>query len=149
MRGDAAGTTMRAARKGMRMYNWLEGDAEIELLIEDVTPEAVFAEALLALGDALSEATHGTPVTHEVALSAEDLPALLAAWMNELVNLAERDGFKPERVEKLRIEGSSLRARVAGERSIPQSEIKAVTYHGVEMKRLDDGAWAARVTLDE
>jgi SHS2 domain-containing protein len=129
------------------LYRWAEHTSEIELLIEDDSPEAVFTEALVALGDVLSEARGGEPVTHEVRISAPDLPALLAGWMEELVYLAETDGFIPERVAKLELEGTSLVAVVAGERSVPQSLIKAVTYHRLELKRAN-GTWRARVVLD-
>jgi SHS2 domain-containing protein len=129
------------------LYRWAEHTSEIELLIEDDSPEAVFTEALVALGDVLSEARGGEPVTHEVGISAPDLPALLAGWMEELVYLAETDGFIPERVAKLELEGTSLVAVVAGERSVPQSLIKAVTYHRLELKRAN-GTWRARVVLD-
>jgi SHS2 domain-containing protein len=125
----------------------MEHTSEIELLIEDATPEGVFTEALVALGDVLSEARKGEPVTHAVRISAPDLPALLAAWMEELVFLAETDGFIPERVVEIELEDTGIVAVVGGERSVPQSLIKAVTYHRLEMGRTDAG-WRARVVLD-
>ncbi len=130
------------------MYNTIEHDSSVELLIEDVNPETLFTESLLALSDVLSEATGGTAVTHEILVTAEDLGGLLTAWVEELVRLAEGDGFVPERVYKERLESSSFKAMVAGERSIPQSEIRAVSCRGVDLRRLDDGAWAAQVILD-
>ena len=129
------------------MYNTVDRESEVELLIEDVNTEAIFSETLLALSDVLSEASGGTPVTHEIHLRAPDLEGLLAAWVKELVDLAEHDGFIPERVEKLRLESSSLGAVIAGERSIPQESIRMLTPRDLEVKRLDDGAWAARVIL--
>ena len=129
------------------MYETDEKGTEVAIVIEDVNPEALFSESLLALSDLLSDATGGTPVTHEVELRAPDLQALLDDWVRELVKLGERDGFVPERVEKLRLESTSVRARVAGERSIPLDRIRPLTPQGVEVKRLDDGAWAARAIL--
>lgn len=130
------------------MYTTVDHTSEVELLIEDVSHEALFTESLLALSDVLSEAKGGKPVTHEIQVRAPDLPALVEGWVKELVHLAESDGFVPERVEKLRLESSSFKAVVAGERSIPQDMIRAVTCRGVEMKRLEDGALAVRVILD-
>ncbi|HSI81004.1 MAG TPA: archease [Solirubrobacterales bacterium] len=129
------------------MYRWVEHRSEIELLIEDDSPEAVLTEALVALGDILSEARGGEPVTHEVELSASDLPTLLAAWMKDLVYRAAADGFIPERVVRIELDDTTLSAVVAGERSVPQSLIKAVTYHRLELSR-DDRTWHARVILD-
>jgi SHS2 domain-containing protein len=129
------------------VYRWVEHTSELELLIEDTSAEAVFTEALVALGDLLSEAPGGEAVTHEIEVGAADLPALLAAWMDELVFLAEMDGFIPERVVKIELEEGRVSAVVGGERSVPQSLIKAVTYHRLEMGRAN-GDWRARVVLD-
>lgn len=130
------------------MYTTVDHTSEVELLIEDVNPETLFTESLMALSNALSDATGGTPATHRIQVQGTDLQALVVAWVRELVRLAESDGFVPERVEKLRLERSSIDAVVAGERSIPQEMIRAVRFREVETKRLDDGAWAARVILD-
>lgn len=129
------------------MYRWLEHTSEIELLIEDETPEAVFVEAMVALGDILGDSRGGEPVTHEVRIRAPDRAALLAAWMEELVYLAEADGFIPHRIERLELDAATLGALVGGERSVPQSLIKAVTYHRLEMEPVD-GGWRGRVILD-
>jgi SHS2 domain-containing protein len=131
-------------------YQLIEHPNEIELQIEDVNLEAVLAEALLALSDvfAAASAESGTPVTHEIVIQADDFQALLGAWMAELVRLAETDGFIPERVETIRLEPTSVVAVVAGERGIAESKIKAVTYDRLEVARLEDGAWTARVILD-
>jgi hypothetical protein len=54
----------------------------------------------------------------------------------------------PERVEKLRLDGASLRAVVAGERSDPPgSSLRSVTERRLQMERLEDGAWGARIVL--
>lgn len=129
-------------------HRWVEHTAEVELAIEAASAEGVLAEAAVALGEVLPEDRAGGPVRREIALHASDLPALLAEWLNELVYLAERDGFVPERVEKMKLDGAALSAVVVGSRASPQSLVKAVTYHRLELKRLDHGRWSARVTLD-
>lgn len=130
------------------MYRWIRHPTEIELEVEDTDPEGVLTEAVLALSEIFPFTRGDEPVTHEVVVSAEDQPALLAAWMHELLRLAEDEGFVPERVEKLRLQGSSVVAVVAGERSTPpRRPIGAVTERRLEMRQLDDGAWLARVVL--
>lgn len=132
------------------MYQLDRRGSEIELTIEDVDPGGVFGEALLALGDVFSEAAaaSGKPVTHEVQVSAADLSGLLANWIRELVRLAEVEGFVPERIEKLRLADTGLRAVVAGERAIPRSLIKSVAYDHLEFEQQDDATWSARIVLD-
>ena len=130
------------------MYNTIEHAASVELLVEDVDDVALFPETLLALRDVLSDANGGTPVTHEVAIEGPDLQGLLVEWVNELVRLAEDDGFVPERIDKERLEQGSFRARVAGERGIDADRIRRLACRSVGLNQLDDGAWAARVILD-
>lgn len=130
------------------MYNTIEHAASVELLVEDVDEIALFPESLLALRDVLGGASGGTPVTHEVELEAPDLQGLLIEWVNELIRLAEDDGFVPERIDKERLGEGSYRARVAGERGISGDGIRKLACRSVGLRQLDDGAWAARVMLD-
>ena len=130
------------------MYEIDARDSVTEIVVEDVEPAALFTESLLGLSDVLSETTTGTPVTHEVLLGPADLEGLLRGWMAELIRLAAEDGFVPERLEVERLEATSLSARVAGVRGVPREEIRAVALGGLEIRRLEDGAWAARVTLE-
>ena len=130
------------------MYTTVDHATSIEIDIEDVDPDALFSESLLALSDVLSDAGSGTAVTHEVQVSGPDLEGLLVAWINELVHLAEDDGFVPERAYRERLDEETFRARVAGERGIPRERIREVRCRSVGLKQLDDGAWSARVKLD-
>lgn len=129
------------------MYRWVEHTGEVELVVEERSPEAVFREALIAIGELIADGRGGEPVTHEVHLEAPDPPALLAEWLNELVYLAETDGFLPERVQSLELSEGELRATVAGVRAAPRNLVKAVTYHRLELARHGE-TWRARVTLD-
>ncbi|MEZ5063062.1 MAG: archease [Solirubrobacterales bacterium] len=130
------------------MYNTVEHEAMVELLVEDVDTDALFAETLLALRGVLSGASGGTAVTHEVSLGSDDLSGLLVEWVNELIRLAEVDGFLPERIDKEWLDETTLRARVAGERGLPRAEIRPLACRSVGLRQLDDGAWAARIKLD-
>jgi SHS2 domain-containing protein len=130
------------------VYRWLDHTSEAELWVEDETPEAVLGEATIALGDLFGRHAKGEPVTHRVRLDAADLPALLADWLGELVYLAETDGFVPERVVKMELAGSSVDAVVGGQRTVPQTLVKAVTHHRLEFGHEPGGPWQARVVLD-
>jgi SHS2 domain-containing protein len=130
------------------MYDVQVHGSTAEIIIEDVDPVGLFSEALLGTSDVLSDATGGTPVTHEVRLGPAKLEGLLEAWLQELVRLAEVDGFIPERLDKERLESTTFSARIAGVRDVPREEIRAVRFRGLETKRLDDGAWAAKATLE-
>lgn len=107
-----------------------------------------------------SEAARGTAVVlldrdppaptgaASVAVTAEDLPALLAAFLEECLYLYEvRDelvvGAQLE-VTETSARGEALTVRDArGE----GPQIKAVTYHDLRVER-EDGGWSAQVYFD-
>ncbi len=131
------------------MYRWVEHTAELELAIEARTREAVFEDALLALAELVGGTGDrgGHPEKQIVVAEAADAAALLAEWLSELVYLADTADFVPEGVEELALRDTSLRAVVRGRRGRPVPIVKAVTYHGLELRKEDD-AWRARVVLD-
>ena len=129
------------------MYEWVEHTAEVELHVAAESREAVFAEALAAFAELVSRDDRGERVEHEVTAEAQDDATLLAAWLDELVFLAETEDFVPERLERLQLDGTRLRAVVAGHRGRPAHLVKAVTYHGLEFAR-NGGVWRAKVVLD-
>ena len=133
------------------MYRWVDHTAELELRIEADSEQAVFGEALAALGDLLGERTseeaRREEATREIAVAAPDRPALLAEWLSELVYLAETEGLIPETLERLELGSSELEATVAGPLGSPPHLVKAVTYHRLDMRE-EDETWRARVILD-
>lgn len=128
------------------MYRWVDHTGELELSLEAPTPEGVFAEAVRAVGELLDGAASGDPVVRTVGCRARDRAALLAAWIDELVFLAEAEGLVPQRLLQIDLDESALDASVTSHRGTPRHVIKGATYH-----RLDfacDGGWRARVVLD-
>ena len=101
---------------------------------------AAFAELVRGDGE-------GVPARHEVQLEAADRAGLLAAWLDELVFLAETADFVPERVEVIDAGETTLTAVVEGRRADPRALVKAVTYHGLVFERSETG-WRARLVLD-
>jgi SHS2 domain-containing protein len=129
------------------VYRWIEHTGELEIEIESPSEEAVFADALSALGELLGEQPGGEPARHEVDLDASERATLLVEWLSELVFLAETEAFVPERIAGLELAASGVRAVVEGRRGNPRHLVKAVTYHRLEF-RPDGDVWRARIVLD-
>ena len=129
------------------MYRWVEHTSEAELEVEAESAADLLAEATTAFGDLLADAPRLEEFEVEVRASADDFPALLAEWLGELAYLAETDGFIPERAVRMDLAGTTFEALIAGHRSEPQSLVKGVTYHHLEMKP-HGGLWRARAVLD-
>jgi SHS2 domain-containing protein len=127
-------------------YRWVEHTSELELEIRSPTQGGVFAEALEAFAELVADGPRGHPDRRVVELRADDRASLLAAWLDELVFLAETQGFVPERVE-LQVDGDALRATVHGHVGEPRHLVKAVTLHRLLFEP-DGAGWRARVVLD-
>ena len=128
-------------------YEWHDHTAELELRLESETIEGIFADALAALGELIGEAQTGEPETRTVTVSAPDRSALLVAWLEELVFLAESEDLVPERAPRITLRGHELTATVEGRLGRPRHLVKAVTYHGLRLEG-DGGRWRATVVLD-
>jgi SHS2 domain-containing protein len=132
-------------------FEILEHTADVGLrLTAETLPELFEAagEGLATLQDAWNPGK-GREVTVDV--SADDRAALLAAWLDELLFLSEREdgvfgGFRVEHVGD-----EVLRATVWLEPSKDPREgvgIKAATYHRLRLEQEPNGGWSADVYLD-
>jgi SHS2 domain-containing protein len=81
-----------------------------------------------------------------VTLEADDREALLVDWLNELLYLHERDEIAVVDITFEQLSNTELQARVKG---VPVKEyyanIKAATFHNLEIERGDDGLQTAIV----
>jgi SHS2 domain-containing protein len=138
-------------------YRWLEHTSELELRIEAPSESGVFELAVCALGELVGgdldsegkrEVGDGrVPVAHEVAVTAPDRAALLAAFLEELVYLIETEDLIPEAAEHVELVGGRVTATVCGRRGHPAHLVKGVTYHELTFARAEHGI-SATVVLD-
>jgi SHS2 domain-containing protein len=130
-------------------YRWGEHVGELELAIEAGSEHEVFADATRAFGELLTEDDEppAAPQSHGVSARAHDRAALLAEYLEELIFLAETEGFVPRELERLELAGDALQARVGGDRGEPPHLVKAVTRHRLAFEPAERG-WRANVLLD-
>ncbi|HXG77071.1 MAG TPA: archease [Gaiellaceae bacterium] len=127
------------------MYRFVDHTAELEVELEADSPEGVLEEALHAFAE-LTGPGDGETVEREVALDAADRPGLLAAWLDELLYLADAERLVPEEAE-LRLTDTHLEGRLRARRGEPRPLVKGVTLHRLRFGRRD-GRWHGRVVLD-
>ena len=130
------------------MFYWAPHTSELELHIEAAGEHEVFIDALLGLAELLGVDVRREPdVCRRLRAQAGDRPALLAAWLEELIFVVETEGFEPVGVRELRLEDESAEALVVGSLGEPPPLIKAVTYHGLTFAAVE-GGYRASVVLD-
>ena len=127
------------------MYEWVDHTSELELHVEAASPEGVFHDALRALAELLGPAA-GDRETRQLRFDAEERDSLLWRWLDELVFLAETEGFVPDSAELL-LDEEGLRATVTGRIGEPSPLVKGITYHGLAFEEMN-GRYRARVVLD-
>lgn len=127
------------------MYRFVEHTAELEVELESDSPEGVLEEAGRAFAE-LAGTGDGEVLERRVSLQTADLPALLAAWLEELVFLADAEGLVVEAAD-LTLEGTVLTGIVRGRRGLPRPLVKAVTLHRLRFRQ-EQGGWRGRVVLD-
>jgi SHS2 domain-containing protein len=129
-------------------HRFLEHVAEAELVLEAPTEAGLFSAALDAFRELVDgRRTAGAPVEREIVLADRERTLLLADWLDELVFLAEVDGFVADRIETLALAADGLRATVVGRHSRPRHLVKAVTLDRLELERRER-TWYAHVVLD-
>lgn len=135
-------------------FTILEHTADVGLQIEGGDEEELFVNAGKGFFSLLTPLEQIRPL-HEVRLQAEGLDPeeLLVSWLGELLYQFSAKGwlFCDFVIEELSEE--SVEAIARGEpfeegRHDLSTEIKAVTYHNLELVCLDDERWQARVFFD-
>ena len=149
--GFGANRNFPPAEKIMKRYETFNHTADLGIRVFGQSCEEVFANAAYALFDLLTDLNGVREnLSYEFRLEAADREELLVRWLSELLFLSESYLFKNFSFSHL--DQTSLQAEARGETFDPsrhkfKMEIKAVTYHQVELKE-KDGRWETRVIFD-
>lgn len=136
----------------MAKYRLLDHTADLGFRCTGPTREALFARAALALADIISRtASLGTGVVREVRARGADDVHRLRAFLDEVLFLFEKQGFLAKeasvRFEDGEVVGE-LRGQTVDLATHPIDRVvKAVTYHGLEVRQVPKGH-EATVILD-
>ncbi len=135
------------------MFEVFDHTADVGLRIRSETLDGLFAEAGRALMSVLIDNPEDVVPRQkdELRLKSDGLDYLLVDWLDELLYRFNQHGMLYRQFE-VRVEQNELRAALAGERLDPErhrvlQEVKAVTYHGLTVRRTPEG-WTAEVILD-
>ena len=130
-------------------------DAYIE--VQAATLSAVFEDAAFAMFDVMTDPTAvATEFTDQFDVTAHDRVALLHDWLEQLLLKFDLDGkvysrFKVEKIEtkngNLHLVGKARGGLFRSGRHPAKVEIKAVTYHRMEVKTTGKG-YLVRYILD-
>lgn len=137
----------------MKKYDFFDHTADLGLRIYGASLGGLFENAGFALFDVLADLSRVEPRRClRFSLQRGNAEELLAEWLGGLLYEFDAKGLLLSRFSIERIDGRSLEAAAGGEPFRPgrhelRTAVKAVTYHGLSVRR-QGGLWLATVVLD-
>ena len=137
----------------MKKYEFINHTADIGIKIWGESLKELFENAAYALFDIIAELNKVKAENFiEVKIEGEKIDELLADWLRDLLYKFNGKGYLLKKFKVERISEKGLEAEVGGEkldlaRHSLKREVKAVTYHGLTVKRRDK-RWEAQVIFD-
>jgi len=136
-----------------RGYRFFDHTADFGLEIFGDDAPSLFEEAAKALFDLItSPPDEKQGDRREFDISGEDWADLMVNWLRELLYLWNGESLLVRGIELTNLEETRIQATVICENYAPdryeiRNEIKAVTYHQIDVGPFEDG-WRARVVFD-
>jgi len=137
----------------MRPYRVFDHTADLGIEIFGETAGMLFAHAAFAVFDLMADLHLVHPKeTRSISVEGEDREDLLVNYLREVLYLFHGEKLILKHFAIVEINDHHLKGEVGGEFFDPdrhrlKKEIKAVTYHGVEVRETGSG-WRGRVIFD-
>lgn len=141
---------MNSLLKNGKNYEILEHKADLKIRVFGKTKEELFSNALLAEADyAKPDVACDKKMTRQIKISSPDLPSLLVDFLSEVLYLSETNKETYNAVKFIKFTDTELEAEIFGQEVERFGEdIKAVTYHQLEVHEREDGFWEAIILFD-
>jgi SHS2 domain-containing protein len=137
----------------VKTYEILDHTADIGIACYGADLMQLFSNAALGLYSLIIDIDNiKEELQREISLSSQDKEGLLVDWLNELIYVFDVEHVIFKRCEFSRLNDNTLQARCFGDKINPEHqtvkrEVKAATYHMLEIKSKKDG-YEARVIFD-
>ncbi|HBL53292.1 MAG TPA: protein archease [Syntrophaceae bacterium] len=138
----------------MKLYKLIDHTADLGIEVTGRTKKELFTKATLSLMDIVVERKGTGAGVKEKALTVEgsDPADLLINFLREILYLFNGEALIVGECEITKCGNKALDARLLLEpynkkKHVMKTEIKAVTYHGLAVKKTKKG-WRARVIFD-
>ena len=134
----------------MKTYEILEHKADLKIRALGKTKEELFLNTLKGMSDSqMAEIEEGTIVKRELRVLSSDLPALLVDFLSEILYLEQINKEIYSRVEFKKFTEKEIEAEISGKKVIRLgADIKAVTYHEIDVRQKENGEWEATIIFD-
>lgn len=143
----------------MKTYEIIEHTADLGIKVYGKNLEELFLNAGRAMFDVMVEETKRKSIFQKeeqkkflVSKRASGIEDVFVAWLGELLYLFVTEGLIMDKTNIQRLDSGCIQAEVSGRTFDPAScrvktEIKAITFHELEVKQTDRG-YQAQVIFD-
>ena len=134
----------------MKKYEILEHKADLKIRAFGKTKEELFLNLLFGMAENMKpEIEAGTRVKREIKIESLDLPALLVDFLSEALYQSQTNKEVYNSVKFSKFSDNFLEGELIGQKAERFGEdIKAVTYHNLEINQNKTGTWEAIVLFD-
>ncbi|MBW1998829.1 MAG: archease [Deltaproteobacteria bacterium] len=134
-------------------YTVLDHTADLGIEVHGSDLQDLFRNAALALMDLMiKDESKDRAMPKEISVSGQDLPDLMVRWLGEILYLFEGEGLVVKDITIAHMDSFNVNALLYVTPFDPNSheilcEIKAVTYHQIQVRDLGDRC-EARIIFD-
>jgi SHS2 domain-containing protein len=137
----------------VKKYTLIEHTADIGIRVKAKDLKGLFKNAAQAMFEIIAERRDLEAIKQEktkIEQKADNIEELFINWLNELLSLSATkeiifSDFKIDRFEENNLEATVIGGNIKNYKV--NTEIKAATYHQLELKKVTSG-WEAKVIFD-
>lgn len=137
-----------------KTFEILDHTADLGILVSGEDLKRLFQNAAHAMTRVMLDHKSEQPdSTRELSVEGTDLADLMVRWLGEILFLFEVDNVVVTRTKIISISANRVVAQIETapfslSRHEVLTEIKAVTYHQIQVKQEKMGRWNARIIFD-
>lgn len=134
----------------MEKYKILEHTADLKIEVYGETKKELFSNALLAMTNGFRPRIRNKESgIRNIRIKSSDLEILLVDFLSEALYLIQTNREIYNKVDFKKFSDTELEAELFGQKVEKFDEdIKAVTYHDLNIRQKKDGFWTATILFD-
>jgi len=134
----------------MKKFEILEHVSDLKIRAFGRTKEELFLNMLFGMSENLKpETKDGEKTKREIKIKSNELSTLLVDFLSEVLYLSQVNKEAYFEINFKKFSETEIEAELFGQKVERFNEdIKAVTYHKLELKQKEDGFWEAIVLFD-
>ncbi len=134
-----------------KRYEILEHPADLKIRVFGETKESLFLNATIGMAENMKSEIKEPEekIKREIKIKSPDLPALLVDFLNEVLYLSHTNKEIYGNIKFKKFSETQLEAELFGQKVERFNEdIKAATYHQLDIHQEEGGIWETTILFD-